>query len=155
MLRHAGPANDLSSITRKFQWNADDVADMPDSVAPRYTPLLLVLEHGDGGRKTVDALKVLIDAKADVDAGVERSHRWESVLMKRDQLSDEVFALLCKHSKRDGGDVRTQMRTSIWAASSRWCARRARCRRPFAQRKMMLGVIAVDTNQIFVPSVWS
>ena len=58
MLRHAGPANDLSSITRKFQWNADDVADMPDSVAPRYTPLLLVLEHGDGGRKTVDALKV-------------------------------------------------------------------------------------------------
>ena len=90
---------------------------MPDSVAPRYTPLLLVLEHGDGGRKTVDALKVLIDAKADVDAGVERSHRWESVLMKRDQLSDEVFALLCKHSKRDGGDVRLQMQEKRFQAA--------------------------------------
>ena len=117
MLRHAGPANDLSSITRKFQWNADDVADMPDSVAPRYTPLLLVLEHGDGGRKTVDALKVLINAKADVDAGAERGHRWESVLMKRDQLSDEVFALLCKHSKRDGGDVRAQMQEKRFQAA--------------------------------------
>ena len=30
-------------------------------------------------RKTVDALKVLINAKADVDAGFERGHRWESV----------------------------------------------------------------------------
>ena len=110
MLRH-GPAKDL---TRS---GADDVADMPDSVAPRYTPLLLVLQHGDGGRKTVDALKVLINAKADVDAGFESSHRWESVLMKRDQLSDEVFALLCKHSKRDGGDVRAQMQEKRFQAA--------------------------------------
>ena len=66
---------------------------------------LLVLEHGDGGRKTVGSLKILINAKADVDAGAERGHRWESVLMKNDLLSDEVFALLCKHSRRDGGDA--------------------------------------------------